>query len=133
MSTKTDAISGGTFRAGTANGPRRPAGLSSTAGRFNLARGVFSGDARIRLRMSAESHLADVWTLELSTLKAADVARCNAVISPADKDRVRRFRFERGPRLVPRRPRARALCALVCDARGAAARMGVRGNVERPA
>src|SRR5688572_22249625 len=44
--------------------------------------------------MSPQSPVADVWILEQQTLTAADVARCNAVISPAEQDRMQRFRFE---------------------------------------
>jgi 4'-phosphopantetheinyl transferase len=45
--------------------------------------------------MSSESHLADVWTLKPQALQAADITRCNVVISAAEKDRMRRFHFER--------------------------------------
>ena len=45
--------------------------------------------------MSSQSHIADVWILEQHTLTAADIARCNAAISPAEKARMRQLRFER--------------------------------------
>jgi 4'-phosphopantetheinyl transferase len=43
--------------------------------------------------MSSESNIADVWILEPHTLNASDVARCDLIISPAEKDRMQRFRF----------------------------------------
>lgn len=83
------------FRAGTANGTTAAGRHSHYRRPLYLARGVFASSARIRLRMRSESHRADVWILELHTLQAADVACCNVVISAAEKDRMRRFRFER--------------------------------------
>ena len=44
--------------------------------------------------MSSQSHIADVWILEHHTLAPADIARCNAAISPAEKARRRQLRFE---------------------------------------
>src|SRR5437867_2105719 len=45
--------------------------------------------------MSSQPHTADVWILEQHTLTAADIARCNVAISPAEKTRMGQFRFER--------------------------------------
>src|SRR5262245_43112929 len=44
--------------------------------------------------MSLQSNNADVWILEHHTLTVADIARCNAAISPAENARMRQFRFE---------------------------------------
>jgi len=60
-----------------------------------LARGVFAGNAPIRLRMSSKIQTSARWESEIHTLKVADVALCNLVISPVEKDRMREFRFER--------------------------------------
>ena len=45
--------------------------------------------------MNSEFYPAEVWVLEVETLKAADVERCNIAISTAEKDHLRRFRSER--------------------------------------
>jgi len=44
--------------------------------------------------MSAKDDLADVWVIDLVTLTAADVARCAAVLSPAESDRLQRLHFD---------------------------------------
>lgn len=44
--------------------------------------------------MSSKADLVDVWVIDLHTLNATDVARCTMVLSPTEKDRMRRFRFE---------------------------------------
>lgn len=43
--------------------------------------------------MNSKVALADVWILDLHTLDAAEVARCDVVLSPAERDRMRRFHF----------------------------------------
>lgn len=46
-------------------------------------------------QMGSEPDLANVWVVDLKTLTASDVARCNVVLSPAENDRMQRFHFTR--------------------------------------
>lgn len=50
-------------------------------------------DGNLQLKTS-EPDLADVWVLELDTLHADDIERCDLVLSPAERDRMQRFHFE---------------------------------------
>lgn len=44
--------------------------------------------------MSSQSQIADIWVLEHDTLTPADIARCNATISPTERVRCDQFRFK---------------------------------------
>lgn len=44
--------------------------------------------------MSSQAQIADIWILDPNTLTPADIARCNAAISTAEKARCDKFRFE---------------------------------------
>jgi 4'-phosphopantetheinyl transferase len=43
--------------------------------------------------MSSETAFADVWILGLDRLRTVDIARCDRVLSPAERDRAQRFTF----------------------------------------
>ncbi len=44
--------------------------------------------------MSSRAGFANVWVVDLHTLNPSEVARCDMVLSPAERDRMRRFHFK---------------------------------------